>query len=82
MKQSTVLKMNLGGDEMGKQDDVMKNGKRGEKGISQAFHFELRGIRWPVSRIIEEFHLLSMDWHLSHVKCAPTCAFCISVQTF
>lgn len=69
--------MNLGGDEMGKQDDVMKNGKRGEKGISQAFHFELRGIRWPVSRIIEEFHL-----HLSPVKCAPTCAFCISVQTF
>lgn len=23
--------MNLGGDEMGKQDDVMKNGKRGGK---------------------------------------------------
>lgn len=52
MKQSTELKMNLGGDEMGKQDDVMKNGKRGGKGILQAFHFELRGIRWPVSRIV------------------------------
>lgn len=61
MKQSSVLKLNLGGDEMGKQEDVMilqstemrKKEKR-KTDILQGFQFELSGMLWPVSRIIQQ----------------------------
>lgn len=64
---------------MGKLDDVMilQNTEiRGKKWILQAFHSELRGVHWPISRIIQEFDLLSNDWHLSS---GILCKICLNM---
>lgn len=60
-KQRTVLKPNLGGDEMGKQDDVMilQSSDRGKRMASASLSL------WAerdvlASRIIQEFHLLGL----------------------
>lgn len=62
MKQNKVLSnWNLGGKDMGKQDDVMKHWEVCVWGGVQAFHFELRGIHWQGSQITELRHLWAQN---------------------